>query len=101
IFADARAVGDGDDFAITTPRGTIDVVRPATFLRRFGVKPPDMTRGARLTALRLAVTQPSRLQAAPELAGIPRLYVGNAPIIGPEDAVGAVLVFEPSAQRPR
>jgi catechol 2,3-dioxygenase-like lactoylglutathione lyase family enzyme len=100
-FAGASAVAGSDGFAITTPRGAIDVVTPAAFLRRFGVKPPEMTRGARLAALRLAVTQPSRLQAAPELAGIAGLYVGNAAIIGSEDAMGAVLVFEPSAPRPR
>jgi len=101
IFADARAVADVDGFSVTTPRGIIEVVTPAAYLRRFGVKPPDTTRGARLAALRLAVTQPSRLQAAPELAGIAGLYVGNAAVIGSEDAMGAVLVFEPLAKRPR
>jgi len=100
-FADTPAVADSDGFAIITPRGAIDVVTPATYLRRFGLKPPEMTRGARLAALRLTVTQPSRLQAAPELAGIAGLYVGNAAIIGSEDAMGAVLVFEPPAPRPR
>jgi len=100
VFADARAVVDSDDFAIITPRGTIDVTTPATFLRRFGVKPPQMTRGPRLAALRLVVAQPSRLQAAPELAGIAGLYVGNAAIIGSEDAMGATLVFEPLARKP-
>jgi hypothetical protein len=79
----------------------IEVVSPAAFLQRFGVKPPDMTRGARLAALRFAVTQPSRLQAVPELAGMAGLYVGNDAIIGSEDAMGAILVFEPSAQKPR
>src|SRR5262249_39733557 len=100
-FADAATVADSGGFAISPRRGAIDVVTPAVFLRRFGVKPPEMTRGARLGALRLAVTQPSRLQAVPELAGIAGLYVGNAAIIGSEDAMGAVLVFEPSMPRPR
>jgi hypothetical protein len=100
VFADAQAVVDSDDFAIITPRGTIDVTTPATFLRRFGVKPPQMIRGPRLAALRLVVAQPSRLQAAPELAGIAGLYVGNAAIIGSEDAMGATLVFEPLARKP-
>jgi len=100
-FTDARAVAEADGFTITTPRGAIDVLTPAAFLRRFGVKPPDMTRGARLAALRLAVIYPSRLQAAPELAGIAGLYVGNAAIVGSEDAMGAILVFEPAAQKSR
>ena len=101
VFADAPAVARDGGFAIATPRGMIEVVSPAAFLQRFGVKPPDMTRGPRLAALRFAVTQPSRLQAVPELAGIAGLYVGNDAIIGSEDAMGAILVFEPSAQKPR
>jgi hypothetical protein len=101
VFADAPAVARPGGFAIATPRGMIEVVSPAAFLQRFGVKPPDMTRGARLAALRFAVTQPSRLQAVPELAGMAGLYVGNDAIIGSEDAMGAILVFEPSAQKPR
>ena len=101
VFADAPAVARHGGFAIATPRGMIEVVSPAAFLQRFGVKPPDMTRGARLAALRFAVTQPSRLQAVPELAGIAGLYVGNDAIIGSEDAMGAILVFEPSAQKHR
>jgi hypothetical protein len=101
VFADASAVARPGGFAIATSRGMIEVVSPAAFLQRFGVKPPDMTRGARLAALRFAVTQPSRLQAVSELAGIAGLYVGNDAIIGSEDAMGAILVFEPSAQKPR
>jgi hypothetical protein len=101
VFADAPAVARPGGFAIATSRGMIEVVSPAAFLQRFGVKPPDMARGARLAALRFAVTQPSRLQAVSELAGIAGLYVGNDAIIGSEDAMGAILVFEPSAQKPR
>jgi hypothetical protein len=60
VFADSHASAGSDGFAIATPRGTIDVLTPAAFLRRFGVKAPDMSRGARLAALRFAVTSPSR-----------------------------------------
>jgi len=100
VFADGRASAAKDGFGIATHRGAIDVVTPAAFLRRFGVKAPDMSRGARLAALRFAVTSPSRLQALPELAGIAGLYVGNDAIIGSEDAMGAVLVFEPATRKP-
>lgn len=101
VFADACAVARNGDLVFATPRRMIEVMSPVAFLHRFGVKPPDMTRGARLAALRLAVTQPSRLQALPELAGIAGLYVGNDAIVGSEDAMGAILVFERSAQKPR
>ena len=46
VFADAPAVARDGGFAIATPRGMIEVVSPAAFLQRFGVKPPDMTCGA-------------------------------------------------------
>jgi hypothetical protein len=101
VFADGQASAAKDGFAIATHRGAIEVVTPAAFLRRFGVKTPDMSRGARLAALRFAVTSPSRLQALPELAGVAGLYVGNDAIIGSEDAMGAVLVFEPATRKPR
>jgi hypothetical protein len=100
-FVGARADADGDGFAIATLRGTIDVMTPAAFLQRFGVKAPDVSRGARLAALRFAVAYGGRLQAAPELAGLAGLYVGNAAVIGPEDAMGAILVFEPATKKAR
>ena len=100
-FSGARAAVHAKGFAIATSRGAIEVITPAAFLRRFGVRAPDVTHGARLAALRLAVTHASRLQAAPELAGLAGLYVGNAAAVGPEDAMGAILVFEPAAQKAR
>lgn len=98
-FAGGAADIRKESFAITTPRGAIEVTTPADFLRRFGVKPPDVSGGARLAALRLTVAHPSRLQAVPELAGMAGLYVGNAAVIGSEDAMGAVLVFESARAR--
>jgi hypothetical protein len=44
----------------------------------------------------LAAADASLLQGALELAGMAGLYAGNAAVIGPEDAMGAVLVFEPA-----
>ncbi len=90
------AEAGSDGFTIATPRGTIEVITPAGFLRRFGVRAPDVARGARLAALRFAASDASLLQSAPELAGIAGLYAGNPAVIGAEDAMGAVLVFEPS-----
>jgi catechol 2,3-dioxygenase-like lactoylglutathione lyase family enzyme len=94
-FVGVKAAAIEGGFAIVTPRGSIEVVTPDAFLRRFGVVPPDVADGARLAALRFAVADASLLQAAPELAGIAGLYAGNAAVIGREDAMGAVLVFEP------
>ena len=93
-FTGAPAADIDGGIAIVTPRGTVEVIQPAAFLHRFGVKSPDVSRGPRLAALRFAARDAELLQAAPELAGIAGLYAGNAAVIGAEDAMGAVLVFE-------
>jgi hypothetical protein len=94
IGAPAKQVDGG--FTLATSRGTVDVVTPATFLARFGVKAPDLRRGLRLAAIRFTVDDASALQNLPELAGIGGLYQGNAAVVGADDAMGAVMVFEPA-----
>jgi hypothetical protein len=101
VFTGAPTASIDGGFAVTTPRGTIDVLTPTAFVDRFGVASPDVSRGARLAALRFAVKDASLLQGAPEQAGIAGLYAGNATVIGPGDAMGAVLVFEPAAGEAR
>jgi len=91
---DSRATANG--VMITTPRGDIEVLTPAAFLERFGVSPPDTARGARLAALQFAVADASLLADVSTEAGIAGLYAQNRTVIGREDAMGAVLVFEPS-----
>jgi hypothetical protein len=49
-----------------------------------------------LAAVRLTVADAELLQNVPELAGIAGLYAGNAAIVGADDAMGAVLAFEPA-----
>jgi catechol 2,3-dioxygenase-like lactoylglutathione lyase family enzyme len=95
-FTGAAAERSGEGFIIATPRGSIEVTTPAAFTQRFGVKAPDVTHGARLAALRFVAADASLLQGVPELAGMGGLYAGNATAIEPQDAMGAVLVFEPS-----
>jgi catechol 2,3-dioxygenase-like lactoylglutathione lyase family enzyme len=95
-FAGAQAEPSGEGFIIATPRGAIEVTTPAAFIRRFGVAAPDVTGGARLATARFATRDASLLQGAPEFAGMAGLYAGNAVVIGPQDAMGAVLVFEPA-----
>jgi len=90
-----KSQGSDDVFVFRTPRGDIEVATPAAFLRRFGVSPPAVSHGARLAALRFTVEDASLLKAAPEEAGIAGLYAEEKTIIGREDALGAILVFEP------
>lgn len=96
VFTGTPAQAGEGGFSLATPRGTIDVTAPGAFLLRFGVKPPDVSGGARLAALRFQTADAERVQASPELAGLAGLYAGNAVVIGAEDALGAVLVFEPA-----
>jgi len=98
-FSGVAATAAQEGFSIATPRGTIDYITPAAFLARFGVKAPDVSNGARLAAIRFAVADASLLQGVPALAGIAGLYAGNAATVGANDAMGAVLVFEPAKGR--
>jgi catechol 2,3-dioxygenase-like lactoylglutathione lyase family enzyme len=86
----------GGGLKIKTPRGDIEVVTPAVFVQRFGVAAPAVSHGARLAALRFLVSDASLLAGIPGEAGIAGLYAENTVVVGHEDAMGAILVFEPS-----
>ncbi|HLA19923.1 MAG TPA: VOC family protein [Pseudolabrys sp.] len=87
---------DGDGFVIDLPRGAIAMMTPSAFVRRFGAAAPDTSRGARLAALRFAVRDRAAVQKALEQAGITAAGAGGTLIVGPQAAMGAVLVFEAS-----
>jgi catechol 2,3-dioxygenase-like lactoylglutathione lyase family enzyme len=73
-FTGAQSSRDtGDGFAIDLPRGAIELTTPAAFGRRFGLPAPDISRGARLGALR---------------------FSGHALAAGRQSVLGAVLLFE-------
>jgi hypothetical protein len=100
-FAGSPPKASGDGFAITTPRGTIDMLTPDDFTRRFGVKPPDVSGGPRLAALRFAIDNVSAVKALPEQAGIGGIFAGNPTVIGSDGAMGAVLIFEAGTREAR
>jgi catechol 2,3-dioxygenase-like lactoylglutathione lyase family enzyme len=80
--------------AATLARGEIAVLTPRAVAERFSVPPPDVARGGRIAALRFSVRDfdeaAARLQKAEPAA---RLHGGRI-IIGPDEAMGATLVFE-------
>jgi hypothetical protein len=43
----------------------------------------------------------SALEAMPEQAGIAGIFAGNPTVVGPGDAMGAVLIFEVAAREAR
>jgi catechol 2,3-dioxygenase-like lactoylglutathione lyase family enzyme len=94
-FAGGGAARTDSGFTVATPHGTIDMTTPAAFTGRFGVAAPDVSRDARLAAIRFAVADAELPQNAPELAGIAGLYAGSPAVIGADDALGAVIIFEP------
>jgi Glyoxalase-like domain len=97
VFAGAKAHDIESGFALATPRDTLEVTTPAAFTARYGVAVPALSEGPRLAALRLKVSDAQKLQGLPEEAGIAGLAADGAVVIGAQDAMGAVLVFEPAA----
>lgn len=95
-FAGAESQTTASGVIIKTPRGDIEILKPAVFVDRFGVLAPDVSHGAKLAAVRFSVEDASLFEGAPNMAGLSGVYAGNATVIGPQDAMGAVLVFEPS-----
>lgn len=93
-FVGTTAVDGEGGLSFTSPRGRIDLMTPAAFTGRYGVAAPDVSRGARLAALRFAVADPGPLHAVPAVAGLAGLDAGGPIVIGANDAMGAALVFE-------
>jgi hypothetical protein len=78
--------------AIETPRGEIQVMDPAAFRLHTGTEPPDVSRGLRLAALRLAVREMATARAFLQDAAAE--HRGRL-VVAPQAAYGATLVFEP------
>ena len=78
----------------STSRGEISVMHPVAFRSRFGVEPPDVSRGARLAAAQFRVRDRAALSAALERGGIAASSSRGATIVGPQIALGTTLVFD-------
>ena len=78
----------------STPRGDISVMDAAGFHRQFGTESPNISRGARLAALRFRVRDRAALDAALKAGGIAARADASKTIVGPEIALGATLVFD-------
>jgi catechol 2,3-dioxygenase-like lactoylglutathione lyase family enzyme len=79
---------------ITTPRGAIQVMDATAYRQHFAIEPPDLTRGARLAAIRFAGRDNAALMSALGQGGIaPSGHMGNL-VIASDIAHGAALIFE-------
>jgi hypothetical protein len=80
---------------LKAPRGEIEVMTPAAFGEAFAIRPPDVSKGARLAALRFGVRDLHRTAGLLRHAEFPVVPRQGRIAIGPNTAMGATLVFEP------
>ena len=83
---------------IVTPRGEIQVMDPLAYRHHFGAPPPDVAQGARIAALRVTTADMAKVRAALLDGRLPLREERGRLIVGPEQALGATIVFE--AARP-
>jgi catechol 2,3-dioxygenase-like lactoylglutathione lyase family enzyme len=85
---------NSNGITITTPRGVIQVMDSTAYRQHFAVEPPDLTRGARLAAIRLALRDKAVLMSTLGQDGItPSEHMGHI-VIASDVAHGATLIFE-------
>jgi catechol 2,3-dioxygenase-like lactoylglutathione lyase family enzyme len=95
-FSGVSDVKSSNGISIKTPRGEIQVMDSTAYRRLFAVEPPDLTRGARLAAIRFALRDKTALMSALAKGGIvSAAHMGNV-IIPLDAACGAILIFEPA-----
>jgi catechol 2,3-dioxygenase-like lactoylglutathione lyase family enzyme len=84
---------------IETPRGEIQVMDPQTYRLLLAATPPDVTRGARLAAIRFSLADTADLKLALDKSAlgkggiVPTERMGSL-IVPPDVAHGATLIFE-------
>lgn len=79
---------------VATSRGQIQVMDPSAYRDHFGAPPPDIALGARLAALRLATSDLTKVRKALFEGRLPVREERGRLVVGPEQALGAALVFE-------
>lgn len=94
-FAGERALmSTSSGVSVATPRGEIQIMDPVAYRRHFGAPPPEVTSGARLAALRLKTGDMEKTRAALSEGRLPAREERGRLVVGPEQALGAALVFE-------
>jgi len=85
---------NANGIVVKTPRGEIGVMDSAAYRQHFAVKPPDLTDGARLAAIRLSLHHKAALISALGKGGIAPVEHRGSVIIPSDIAHGATLIFE-------
>jgi catechol 2,3-dioxygenase-like lactoylglutathione lyase family enzyme len=79
---------------VATPRGDIQVMDRSAYSNHFGAVPPDVTKGARLAALRVTTSDMSKVREALSEGRLPLREEHGRLVIGPEQTLGAAIAFE-------
>jgi len=88
---DVRSGANG--IAVATPRGEIQVLNPDAYRMHVGTQPPDLSRGARLAAIRFAIADKARLKDMLGGSGVAfSEHRGNI-VLAADVATGATLIF--------
>ena len=96
LTGERELLATSSGITVTTPRGTIQVMEPSAYARHFGVAPPDISRGARLAAVIFAVRDRTHVAALLEQAVVQATERMGRIVVGPQQAMGAAIVFEQS-----
>jgi catechol 2,3-dioxygenase-like lactoylglutathione lyase family enzyme len=96
LTGERELLATSSGITVQTPRGAIQVMEPSAYERHFGVAPPDLSRGARLAALIFAVRDRAHVAALLAQAKVAAATRMERIVVGPQDAMGATLVFEQS-----
>ena len=95
---ESRVDADARGISVTTPRGAIQVMTPAAYTAYAGTGSPDLARGARLAAMRFAVSDKVATSSALKAGGIEFAECAGNIIVPPHAAHGATLIFEAGKQ---
>ena len=79
---------------VSTPRGDIQVMDRSAYSNHFGAAPPDVSKGARLAALRVTTSDMSKVRESLSEGRLPLREEHGRLVVGPEQALGAAIVFE-------
>jgi catechol 2,3-dioxygenase-like lactoylglutathione lyase family enzyme len=96
LTGERELLATSSGITVQTPRGAIQVMEPSAYERHFGVAPPDLARGARLAALIFAVRDRAHVAALLAQVKVAAATRMERIVVGPQDAMGATLVFEQS-----
>lgn len=94
-FAGERELqSSSSGITVKTPRGDIQVMTPVAYRGHFDAPPPEVTRGARLAALRLLSSDLAATGKALAAGGVTPRRHRERLVVGPQETFGATLVFE-------